>query len=69
MFLYNVVMKMKFIQVELFNIVRKIVYEENIVDRSYTTIPMNFAQGTYMLKVEYTEELFLHHETIKIVVL
>jgi len=47
----------------------KIVYEENIVDRSYTAIPMNFAQGTYMLKIEYTEELFLHRETIKIVVL
>ena len=55
--------------VALFDGKGKIVYEENIVDRSYTTIPMNFAQGTYLLKVEYTEELFLHHETIKIVVL
>ena len=41
---------------------------KEIFDNSFKTITLNVAQGTYFLKIEFPEELFLHNETIKVVV-
>lgn len=41
---------------------------KEIFDNSFETITLNVAQGTYFLKIEFPEELFLHNETIKVVV-
>lgn len=38
-------------------------------DNSYLSLSMNLAKGTYFLKIEFLEELFLQNETIKIVVI
>ena len=42
--------------------------KENI-ESSFMEVQMKFSQGTYYLKIEYPNELFLHYETIKIVVI
>jgi hypothetical protein len=47
----------------------KEVLKEEITDKSYTNIHIDLAQGTYFLRIEFTEELFLNREMIKIIVL
>ena len=47
---------------------KEVLKKENI-ESSFMAIEMKLSQGTYYLKIEYPNELFLHHETIKIVVI
>ena len=47
----------------------KEVLKEEITDKSYTNIHIDLAQGTYFLRIEFTDELFLNREMIKIIVL
>jgi choice-of-anchor B domain-containing protein len=47
----------------------KEVLKEEITDKSYTKIHIDLAQGTYFLRIEFTDELFLNREMIKIIVL
>ena len=46
----------------------KEVLKKESIENTYTTIALNIAQGTYFLTIEFPEELFLHNETIKVVV-
>ena len=47
---------------------KEVLKKENI-ESSFMEVQMKFSQGTYYLKIEYPNELFLHYETIKIVVI
>lgn len=47
----------------------KEVLNKEITDKSYTNIHIDLAQGTYFLRIEFTDELFLNREMIKIIVL
>ena len=47
----------------------KEVLKKEITDKSYTNIHIDLAQGTYFLRIEFTDELFLNREMIKIIVL
>ena len=47
---------------------KEVLKKENI-ESSLMKVQMKFSQGTYYLKIEYPNELFLHYETIKIVVI
>jgi len=47
----------------------KEVLKEEITDKSYTKLHIDLAQGTYFLRIEFTDELYLTREMIKIIVL
>ena len=47
----------------------KEVLKKETIESSFTNIKMNLTQGSYYLKIEYPNQLFLRHETIKIIVI
>ena len=47
----------------------KEIFKKEVTDKSTANIHLNFAQGTYFLKIEFTNALYLNTEIIKVVIL